>query len=117
MPMLNDLYWLAGIVEGEGCFYIRRCTQTRASGKRYVYHRPYVMVNMTDKDVVQRAADIFGNACSSSGKCKSGKQKWGTGCQGVNTLYWMQTLYPIMGTRRRTKIRELVSRFGKFGGD
>ena len=42
---LTDIYWVAGLIEGEGCF-----------PKRY---RPELRVSMTDEDVVRLAAQLL----------------------------------------------------------
>ena len=43
--------WAAGLFEGEGCI-----TWKTRRGKPY----PYVKMNMTDQDVMQKFCDIFG---------------------------------------------------------
>lgn len=45
-----DLAWLIGILEGEGSFYANKKPQP-----------PRVSVNMTDKDIIEKVAKLFGN--------------------------------------------------------
>jgi hypothetical protein len=45
----TDFYWLVGLLEGEGSFIA--ATQT---------HQEMIRVEMTDADVVQRVATLFG---------------------------------------------------------
>ena len=45
----KDLYWLAGLLEGEGCF-----SSHRKSGY------PSIVLQSSDKDIVKRAALLCG---------------------------------------------------------
>lgn len=99
-----SIHWLAGLLEGEACFHKRkRC--------------PRITLGMTDEDVICRAASLLG------GKVNKRNAR-GTNLKGSRThfkpLYvvyvngrkaagWAMTLYPLMGERRRVRIRELLS--------
>lgn len=48
----NQFFWLAGLLEGEGCFSVRQDGQRRS---------PKVLINMTDKDVIERVAALVGS--------------------------------------------------------
>jgi hypothetical protein len=41
----SDLAWLAGLLEGEGCFHFTRTA--------------YVVISMTDEDIIERAASLM----------------------------------------------------------
>ena len=49
----DDLMWLAGLLEGEGSFLMAR---NIVAGK--VYRYPKITVNMTDRDVIEHAAEV-----------------------------------------------------------
>lgn len=106
-----DIAWLAGLVEGEGCIGFYKNGQ-HSSG--HEYHLPKLTINMTDKDVIQKAADLFGskvNGPYNPGKNASGesyKQKFAVNVYGSRAIGWMMTLYPFLGSRRRAKAREVV---------
>ena len=105
MLTTTQLHWLAGILEGEGSFQLARTARKR--GKILI---PRIELGMTDKDIVQQAAAFMRIKVFRVGR-ESTKRKpyfrflvWGHYAAG-----WMMTLYLLMGTRRRTKIREILS--------
>lgn len=110
MPDTSEIHWLAGLLEGEGSFGLRKMV-TKRNGHSWTYYRPRLQVSMTDKDIVDRAAKLIGLTTYKGGVCKSGKQMWMTACQGSRAASWMMTLYPLMGQRRQAKIRESLIAF------
>ena len=101
--MINerDLYWLAGLLEGEGCF--------AQSG----YSSIIVSLHMTDRDVVLRASLLMGEPPPKVGRRRrsaSGrKDSWVTRVCGDRAISLMELLLPLMGERRKTKIRNLLN--------
>lgn len=101
---LNDreLYWLAGILEGEGYFGIR-------SDDRKTLQ---VKVEMTDEDIVLRIAHFVGKLTGRHHDLSyvSRRDKVHTNDTCILALYGkdakkvMKAVLPIMGTRRRKKI-------------
>lgn len=96
----RDIRWLAGLLEGEGCF---------------LYHSsPAIVLNMKDKDVVERAAVILGNR-SVRMKTPPAKPQWNQtytcAVYGARAAGWMMTLYGLMGVRRKDKIKEVLARW------
>lgn len=94
----NEILWLAGIMEGEGCFGI-------TSNNRLVLN-----CTSTDKDVVQRI--LRGMGCGNINKNKlleNRKQSfsWRTGNRR-NVIEIITELLPHMGTRRSEKIQEML---------
>lgn len=96
----HELIWLAGLLEGEGWF-----------GTGYNRKKPYpkIMVRMTDKDVIEHAARLFGTATTACSPTTSGKVIWCTTVAGVKAEWLMQKLYPWLGERRRAKIDATLS--------
>ena len=93
-----DLMWLAGLLEGEGCFRLKE------------YHRKTgfaitLNLGMTDLDVVRKAASIM-NSSVLLRKSRDTKRKpcYTTGFSGAPALMWMLILYPYMGERRKMQI-------------
>ena len=101
MIAIKDIYWVAGLLEGEGCFY----DPSRAG------HNPTIQLIMTDKDVVIRVAKILGayKVIECNKPTKSGKPLYRMVLYGRQVLCWMLTLYSLMGERRKAKIKEIVS--------
>lgn len=98
----TKLAWLAGLLEGEGCFCLR------SDG-----HNPIVQLIMTDADVVIMAADIMG--CHKVVKCpkdtRGGKQLYRTVLYGISAVDLMKSIYKYMGDRRKKKITDCLRAF------
>ena len=93
----DDLYWLAGLLEGEGWFGTSRSRQ----GKHY----PRITVNMCDRDVIERIAKLFGTNVNGPYKYRTNKSSlWYTSANGVKAVQFMRLLYPLLHERRQTQI-------------
>jgi len=97
----NEIVWLAGLLEGEGCF-----TTQRQRGKPYLK----IIVVMTDRDVVEHVARLFGTSVGEKKPKNGGKQLYGTTVAGAKARWLMERVYPWLGERRRVKIDELMER-------
>lgn len=93
----SDLYWLAGLLEGEGCF---RFSDSNS---------PVVTVHMTDRDVVGRASLLLGGTLRGP-YTREGNRKpqWKVTICGDRAMTMMRTLCPLMGSRRAAKITEIL---------
>lgn len=98
---LKDIYWLAGILEGEGCFQVQGRTKV-----------PRIVLRMRDQDVMEKVQLMFG--CAMYLRKRSTYSLFNE--QPIYTLVlcghkaagWMMTLYALMGARRRSKIKECL---------
>lgn len=95
---VKDIYWLAGLLEGEGCFLYQ--------------DTPRITLVMSDQDVVEEAATIM----KAKVKYRLPKDKnW----KGMYELYlcsyraagWMMTLYSLLGGRRQARVRQILQKF------
>jgi len=93
MIEIKNLYWIAGLLEGEGCFEGRTGCLV-------------ISVGSTDQDVILRVKEILGfGTFKAPRKLKSGKVFYGwSSTNQQKTAGLMMTLYPLMGERRRDKI-------------
>jgi len=96
-----DVAWLAGLIEGEGCFVVsspgRRRHMTMALG-------------MTDRDVVERAARLMGSRVRLERRAMPNRKAlWRTDVHGYRAVAWMMTLYSLLGQRRRARIAESLA--------
>lgn len=97
---VRDIAWLAGLLEGEGWFTIQGGS-------------PTIGLNMTDEDIVARAARLVGatnmgiKPNSPNGNNIKTQYKWTIG--GTKAVQWGLTIYSFMGQRRRARIRELMA--------
>lgn len=107
-----DLAWLAGLLEGEGSFFMQRNTQP--SG---VYRYPFITVNMTDRDVIERVAEIFDSTVYEFKHIygASRKQAYRTQINGSRAAELMRLLLPHMGKRRSEKISEILTEYDNSG--
>lgn len=94
----KDLYWLAGLLEGEGSFQ-----KPAPCEPKY----PRITLQMTDADVVQRVATLFGRnrICSFKSKRANHKDSYSILVKGKRAVQIMGDLYPLMGERRKQQIR------------
>jgi len=89
----EDIAWLAGLVEGEGCISWN--------------NTPQIQLHMTDKDVVQRAAWLFGSTLR--GPHETGhKPTYYTSVAGSRAVGWLVILSDFLGERRQSKADEVL---------
>ncbi len=91
--------WLAGLIEGEGCF---------SYGVS-----PGIRVGMTDRDVVDRVSAILGrNHVRGPYRYRANKKPvFYTEVWGADAIAWMRRLLPHMGERRSKKIGTILERW------
>ena len=91
-----EIAWLAGLLEGEGCF----STPKRRSG--------FVKLGMTDKDTVVRASKLMNGKVSKSKTDHRGGRKPEYICHvhGMRARQVMELILPYMGKRRAKTIIE-----------
>lgn len=102
-----DRAWLAGLLEGEACFCMRKPRPGQKS--------PAIQVGMTDEDTIARVAALFKRKyredLSPYRVNRSGgnyKRVFLTAVAGQDAVAIMREVYPFMGERRRAKIREII---------
>lgn len=94
----SETAWLAGLLEGEGCFsFIRRPKGPASVG---------IWLTMADHDVVGRAAKMMNSQTHSQDR--GGKTYWRTSPGGYLAVDVMRRIEPHMGARRRDRIAELL---------
>lgn len=102
-----DFAWLAGLLEGEGCF-----TNSFQNGNKEA--TPRIQLTMTDEDVVERAANLLGTKVTSTNwRTKGDKAVFRTSLARQDDLKIILTkIYPYMGQRRKEKIDVLLETMG-----
>jgi hypothetical protein len=95
-----EIAWLAGLLEGEGCFLI----QHHAS--------PSIQLCMNDYDVVAKAARIMEMSLDRIHLKKTNQPNHKPGyvlrCDGPEAFVWMRAIRPHMGDRRGAKIDYII---------
>lgn len=93
---VGDVQWLSGLWEGDGTFCISGPT-------------PRMVLQMTDKDVVERAASIIGSKVWQTSVTKRHKKVWVCGSAGLKAVELMRIVKPYMGKRRQQQIVDTVT--------
>jgi hypothetical protein len=117
---VNDVEaaWLAGILEGEGCFHLQK-TYQMYRGKRYgPYFHPVIKVAMTDFDIIERLQAITGVGLVRTVPVRQEWHKeqwiWVVGRKAHVALV-IKAVYPHLGIRRREKADALLAAVQKGG--
>ena len=97
----KELYWLAGILEGEGYF-----------GPQKENNYTTIAVQMTDEDVIQKISNIFGTSYFKINRRQEHhKDSFSVSLRGKKALELMLKIKPIMSIRRQQKIEECQNSF------
>lgn len=92
----DELIWLAGLLEGEGCF---RCAQT-----------PVIKLSMTDKEIVTKVAKLI--KVKKVRKYSHRNPNWNdyyeASIYGKDAIVLMEKLFPLMGKRRQKAIQNVL---------
>ena len=97
----SDLYWLAGLLEGEGTF---------VHGPPSAPTVPQIRVEMTDVDVVERAAMIIDRTVLRHEPREPGhKASFSSTVKGASAAHFMRLICPVLGERRRGQIAVALS--------
>ncbi len=103
MILSRDIYYLAGILEGEGCFSVHNRGRT-----------PFFAVKISDKDIVEKVKCITGckgmiQEPRDRSNILGAKKLYKIEVCGILAIQWMMTIYSLMGERRKKRIRELLN--------
>jgi hypothetical protein len=104
------VYWAAGLLEGEACFDIRQ-SQARIRDPDNMHCR--VIVEMKDRDVLEKLQEIFGGTLTEV-KCKSKiKENWSTYHKWLlskrsDVLACLRVIYPMMSQRRKQRMYDMI---------
>lgn len=97
----SELGWLAGLLEGEGCFSLNT-----SNNRKYVRF----VIASVDKDVLDRVSQLIGR--TSVNKMKKykphHKDTWRLTVSGELAAAWMEAVLPLMGVRRRQQIEHAL---------
>jgi hypothetical protein len=97
----EELYWLAGLLEGEACFYPQ--TEKYPVG---------LSIESTDEDIIERVCQLFNTKyCQPSKRQNHHKQSYKTALRGKDAIHVMKEILPIMGKRRSQKITECINSY------
>jgi hypothetical protein len=92
------LFWLAGLLEGEGTFLKPIPSDPR---------RPILACRMTDRDVIELVATAFGTSVQANDKGQH-QTEFAALVRGARAVELMRVLRPMMGRRRKEAIDRAV---------
>lgn len=101
------IYWVAGIIEGEGSIH-----QNKTHKGGYLY--PRIRVNMTDQDIIQRLFDITGiGTITGPQKAPSRKEHWKENyvwavSRKEEVFRLLGAIYPILGQRKQAQVERCI---------
>lgn len=111
--MTDNLAWLAGLLEGEGCFSV-----AGYSGTKRIY--PRITIHMTDLDVLEQAKALTGMGTIHQRKPRltnllvqprNPKASWAWQVQRQEDAFALAAeVYPLMCSRRREQIETMFHR-------
>lgn len=96
----NRLHWLAGLLEAEGYFVTGSPCEPRT---------PKAGMSITDRDVIQAVADLFGSTVTNELKPVQQKAMYRTALRGGSAVSLMQLIQPLMGVRRQQQIERAIA--------
>jgi hypothetical protein len=97
----KTLYWLAGLLEGEGSFR----APSPSSPNQVV-----ISVQMTDEDIIAKVAACFGTKYQFyRAKKEYHKNSYIATLKGSRAIEMMKLLYPLMGKRRQAQIDRAIN--------
>lgn len=101
----EDIAWVAGFLEGEGCFFT---SPTKSPG---------VKVLSTDRDVLAKYAALVGKQVKGPYADNRGhKDRWEVNVYGLTAVKLMDYILPWMGERRQAKIEEVLHKAMSYHG-
>lgn len=100
----NELYWLAGLLEGEGSF----CTAPPSSTQNGIL----ISLQMTDEDVIAKVSELFGVKYSAP-KLRNPKHKqaYQLSLRGRRAKEVMLMIKPLMSLRRQQQIQRALDSY------
>lgn len=107
-PMDDSLtiYWMAGLLEGEGSFL---------QGPPSTRNQPRIQIQMTDKDILEKVAKLWGVKVRGPYTPSNPKPHWKHHYtlvkKGTPAIEWMQQLRPLMGERRQGQIDAAIGSY------
>ena len=100
---MPDLYWLAGLLEGEGTFI---------AGPPSAPRTPAVQISMADRDIIDRVAKLMDCAVSVVPARREGwRAAYCARVRGPRAVEWMHRLRPFLGQRRRAQIDRAIASY------
>ncbi len=101
--------WAAGLIDGEGCIFVRKNSPSETSKHRSVIHDLGIKVTMTHSATIERLGKLFRVGHFSKGKpaTKRHKTPYSWTCYGSDAARILERIYPHLVTKRHEAFRGL----------
>jgi hypothetical protein len=101
MTSSHDLWWAAGLFDGEGCITIDHVRPYRKAGERTSKFRLKMRVGMTHEATVRRFSAIigYGSICQRKRYKKNDADQWVWSVQGEKCYLVLNILMPLLFTK------------------
>jgi len=107
--VIHGIEWLAGWLEGEGTFHAHTTKRLLKNGVLRVYKNESITGCSTDIDTVRKVADMLGAGNFYQRTVKQNEKPcWSFRICGKEARKWMIALAGHMGSRRKSKIIEVM---------
>lgn len=106
--MDHEVYWLAGLLEGEGSFM---------KGPPSAPNQPRISLQMIDEDVVKRVSNYFGLKyiqARNDLRNPQWKRAFGILIKGTKAIEFMKLIRPLMSLRRQGQIDTAIGSYVKM---
>lgn len=90
----RELMWLAGIIDGDGCFYVNKTV-------------PILQISMIDGDVIKKVSVLLNSSINSPSERNNCKKVFSTRIAGKKAVCYMTLLKPYVSLRRQSKIDQI----------
>lgn len=98
-----ELHWLAGLLEGEGCFTPWVSPTTKKATAR-------LSISMVDEDVISRVAVLLNRTYyKKTRSADREQQQYRVEIKGKKAVEIMEILLPLMGQRRQARMRQTIT--------
>lgn len=100
---MNDVHWLAGLMEGEAWFGAAPPSQPNV---------PYLRVAMADKEVIDRLHELLGGTLKVWPKRAAHHQdQWAVELRAGDAIAVMKMMRPLMSSRRQAAIDKAIASY------
>ncbi len=110
---LQDLAWLAGIMDGEGCIHIRKNKVTATSKHKTTNYSLIIKIGITHKPTIDRIQKIFNFGHINISSINRIKRIFNWNCMSYDAEHALLFLYPFLITKK--KEAKLALKFMRLG--
>lgn len=108
LPRDKKIIWVAGLVDGEGCIFIKRDKPTRNSKHKSEIFTLGLKVTMTHKKTIYRLKEIFKRGHITIPKKLEGtKQPYSWTVRSNQAAYVLNLIYPFLITKKQEAFKAL----------